>query len=118
MFHHADGQRARQHAAHRVDFGPDARQRFQRVAGQFQRHLSRLGQFEARRPPVAQAHAQGFLDLAHMAADRSLGHVQLLFRRGEAVGLGNGAEDAQGAQVALGELRTGHGRSILKGIEF
>ncbi|MCY1368831.1 hypothetical protein D9M69_558340 [compost metagenome] len=115
---HANGQGSRQHAADRVDLGANAFQRLQRVARQFQRNLARLGQLETGRPAVAQPHAQRFLDLAHMPADGRLGHVQLLFRRGEAVGLRHGAEDAQRAQVAFGELGTGQDRFFLKGIGF
>lgn len=116
---HADGQRPRQHAAHGVDFRPDALQRLQRVAGQIQRDPARRGQLESRRAALAQAHAQVILDLADMATDGGLGHVELLLRGGESIGLGHGTKNPQGAQMALGEFgaESMHG-SVLKGVEL
>jgi hypothetical protein len=61
---------------HGIDLGADALQRTQGGRGQLERHLALGREPETGRSTLAQAHAQAFLHLAHMAADGGLGHQQ------------------------------------------
>ena len=64
--------------------------------------------FARERQPLALAnkerHAQIFLELLDLLADRSLGHVQLLGGEGEAVVAGDRIEATQPGQQGRGEM--------------